>query len=146
MKNKLPLRIPFMAAALLLALALSTPCPAWSADPAGAAEKEAKTWLRLVDKGDYLASWKEAGEYFQKGISADKWGQTIYSGRAPLGQAISRQLATAKAHRTMPGAPDGEYYVLLFKSSFTSKRKALETVTLVKEPERGWRVVGYYVK
>lgn len=146
MEHRLGLRIPFMAAALLLALALFMPSPAWSADPAGAAEKAALAWLRLVDKGDYLASWKESGEYFQNGITADKWGQAIYGVRLPLGQVTSRGLAVTKARQAMPGAPDGDYYVLLFKSSFTGKKKALETVTLVNEPDRGWRVVGYYIK
>jgi len=46
---------------------------------------------------------------------------------------------------TLPGAPDGEYVVIQFDSSFEHKESALETVTPVLE-EGKWKVSGYYIK
>jgi len=46
----------------------------------------------------------------------------------------------------VPGAPDGEYVVLRFETSFENKAKAIETVTPMREKDGTWRVSGYYIK
>ena len=138
----------FFTGVLLLALALllSSPVHAAQSSQAGAAHKAALAWLELVDKGDYLASWKESGAYFQSAMAAHKWSELINNVRMPLGNVTSRKLIKAQARQTMPGAPDGEYFMLIFKSSFTSKQSAVETVTVINEAKRGWRVVGYFIR
>ena len=47
---------------------------------------------------------------------------------------------------SLPGAPDGEYVVIQFDTSFTNKKVAVETVTPMKDEDGIWRVSGYYVK
>jgi len=47
---------------------------------------------------------------------------------------------------SMPGAPDGEYVVIQFESSFANKESAVETVTPMKGEDGVWRVSGYYIK
>jgi len=47
---------------------------------------------------------------------------------------------------SMPGAPDGEYVVIQFESSFANKKSAVETVTPMKGEDGVWRVSGYYIK
>jgi hypothetical protein len=45
----------------------------------------------------------------------------------------------------LPGAPDGEYVVIQFESSFEKKKSAVETVTPMLEKDGKWRVSGYYI-
>jgi len=46
---------------------------------------------------------------------------------------------------SLPGAPDGQYVVLRFETSFDNKAKAIETVTPMLD-DGTWRVSGYYVQ
>ena len=137
----------FLAAPLLLiALLLLAPAQAGAGELAPAAQKAALAWLKLVDQGDYQASWRESGALFQGAVTAEKWIQSMNGVRKPLGKALSRKYASGQARQNMPGAPDGNYMLLLFKSSFSNKKSAEERVTLIDEKGRGWRVVGYFIK
>ncbi|MDY6990555.1 MAG: DUF4019 domain-containing protein [Thermodesulfobacteriota bacterium] len=61
-------------------------------------------------------------------------------------RVISRKVK-AKAYKTsLPGAPDGEYVVIQFDTSFEYKEKAVETVTPMMDKDGLWRVSGYYIK
>jgi ribosomal protein S17E len=46
----------------------------------------------------------------------------------------------------MPGAPDGEYVILQFETTYEKKRQAIETVAPMKEKDGKWRVAGYFIK
>ena len=66
--------------------------------------------------------------------------------RGMLGALQSRQLLSATEAHSLPGAPDGQYYVLRYHSSFEKKAEATETVTPMKDEDGHWRVSGYYIK
>jgi hypothetical protein len=55
-------------------------------------------------------------------------------------------LKSKKYATELPGAPDGEYVVIEYESSFEKKRNSTETVVPMKDPDGGWRVSGYFVK
>jgi len=110
------------------------------------AVKVARSWLALVDKGDYDKSWEEAAAYFRNAIHKDQWGQTIAAVRKPLGDVITRELHSQTSMTSLPGAPDGEYVVIQFNTSFTNKKSAIETITPMLEQDGTWRVSGYYIK
>jgi len=106
----------------------------------------AEDWLALVDGGNYTKSWKEAAEIFKNTVPKDQWIQMMQSLRKPFGMTLSREL-TSKRYRTdLPGAPDGEYVVLQFKTSFENKKSAVETVTPMFDKDGQWRVSGYFIK
>jgi len=111
-----------------------------------AAVASAESWLGLVDKGEYAESWKEAATYFRNRVTEQKWEQAAQSVRKPLGKLISRNLKTAMYKTSLPGAPDGEYVVMQFDSSFANKKSAVETVTTVLDKGGKWRVVGYFIR
>lgn len=115
-----------------------------------AKEKEAMqaalTWLSLVDKEQYDQSWNEAASYFKDAISQQQWLQSMKSVRKPLGQNLSREVKSQQYHTSLPGAPDGEYVVIQFASSFSNKKSAVETVTPMLDTDGEWRVSGYYIK
>jgi hypothetical protein len=114
--------------------------------PEATAQKSAEQWLALVDAGNYAESWKTAAAYFQTAVSQDQWGHTIAAVRKPLGDLVSRQLKSAQYTKSLPGAPDGEYVVLQFETSFSNKKEAVETVTPMLDPDGQWKVSGYYIK
>ena len=114
--------------------------------PEAAALKSAEQWLTLVDAGNYAESWKTAAAYFQTAVSQDQWEHTIVAVRKPLGDLVSRRLKSAQYTKSLPGAPDGEYVVLRFDTSFANKKAAVETVTPMLDPDGQWKVSGYYIK
>lgn len=111
-----------------------------------AAVEAAEAWLELVDTEQYGESWEKAAKYFQGAVSKKQWLSSMQSIRKPLGQKLSRSLKSKQYHTALPGAPDGEYIVIQFNTSFEQKRSAVETVTPMKEPDGKWRVSGYYIR
>ena len=113
-------------------------------------EKEARSaaeaWLALVDAGSYSQSWSEAAAYFRNAVEQSGWEKALNGARAPLGKVLSRTLKSAACATSLPGAPDGEYVVLVFDASFEKKRSAVETVTPMRDADGRWRVSGYFIK
>ncbi len=111
-----------------------------------AAVVSAEKWLGLIDNGKYAASWKEAGTFFRKNVTEQKWEQTMQGMRKPLGSLVSRKLKTDVYETSLPGAPDGEYFVMQFDTSFANKKSAVETVTTMLDKDGQWRAVGYFIR
>ena len=112
----------------------------------GSAVIAAEAWLKLVDDGQYAGSWEQAAEYFRAIMKQQAWEDSIRPLRESLGKVITRTLKTQQYATSMPGAPDGEYVVLPFETSFENKTVAFETVTPMIDEDGVWRVSGYYVK
>ena len=106
----------------------------------------AETWLELIDAGEYAESWEHSAALFKSSISREKWEQTLNGARRPLGSMNVRKLKSTKYATALPGAPDGEYVVIQFATSFANKKSSVETVTPMKDPDGFWRVSGYYIK
>ena len=70
----------------------------------------------------------------------------MQSTRQPLGASLSRKFISKRYLTSLPGAPDGEYVVILFAASFQNKQSAVETVTPMLDKDGTWRVSGYYIK
>ncbi len=111
-----------------------------------AAVTVAQNWLQLVDNGDNAQSWSGAASYFKAAVAQSQWEQTLKAVRIPLGKALRRQVKSTQYMTSMPGAPDGEYVVIQFDTSFEDKKTAVETVTSMMDKDGRWRVAGYYIK
>ncbi len=111
-----------------------------------AALKAATAWLALVDQGKYGRSWQEAADYFRNAVTKAQWERSLKGVRKPLGSMISRKVVEKSYTTYLPGAPDGEYVVIQFASSFANKKEAVETVTPMLDKDGSWRVSGYYIK
>ena len=109
------------------------------------ADQAAGKWLALVDGLQYQDSWQQAATLFKQQVSVAQWRQSISAARKPFGSMISRKLISATYTTSLPGAPDGEYVVLQYRTEFRHKKQAIETVTPMLENGR-WRVSGYYVR
>ncbi|WP_211841887.1 DUF4019 domain-containing protein [Massilia eburnea] len=136
-----------MRSALLIAsLLLSSAAFAQDAASGDLAKAAASNWLALTDAGTYGASWDKAAPPFQKAIDKQGWEQALRNVRMPLGTVKARRLTKAEFTHSLPGAPDGDYFVLQFATQFENKAAAVETVTPMKGPDGTWRVSGYFIK
>ncbi len=89
----------------------------------------AQEWLALLDAGEYQACWERAAALMRGAVSPDQLAGALRSALAPMGAPASRSLDGADYHETLPGAPDGRYWVLRFAASYARKQAAVETVT-----------------
>ena len=110
-----------------------------------AAISEALKWLNEIDEGKHDESWNDAAEYFKKAVKKEQWVQSLQAVRKPLGNLVSRELKNSTYKTSLPGAPDGQYVVIQFKTSFDNKKSAIETVTPMIDEDGNWRVSGYYI-
>jgi hypothetical protein len=142
-------RVMRLVALLLLVVGIASllGCSSESDTPAeDAAVKAAQAWVTLVDSEAYEESWNEAAEFFKGAVPKDRWLLSMEAVRKPLGENVSREVTSKEYNTTMPGAPDGEYVVIEFKSSFEHKESAIETVAPMLDKDGEWRVAGYYIK
>ena len=130
---------------LLGAVALAA-TPARAQDPrASVVAATAREWLALVDRGDARAARERAGLKFRDAAPEDRWAKALAAQRGPRGAVVQRTLASTRFERSFPGAPEGEYAVLAFRTAFEKQGGGTETVTLEREADGIWRVVGYTI-
>jgi len=115
-------------------------------EPKQAAVEAAEQWLKLMDMGEYCMSWEESASFFRGVVSKDQWDHTAAAVRKPLGDLVSREVKSTKYMTEVPGAPDGEYVVIQFNTSYQNKKTAVETVTPMKDTDGVWRVSGFFIK
>lgn len=106
----------------------------------------ARNWLNLIDTGKYDESWEKAAPFFKNAVDKNEWVKSLESLRGPLGKVIERRVEMSQYRTELPGAPDGEYVLIQFNTSFKNKENAIETVTPMKCEDGTWKVSGYYVK
>jgi hypothetical protein len=135
-----------LSALLLLVMWTQTLAAQAQQKPEELAQKSAEAWLSLADSGKYAETWDEAAQFFRNAITKDNWVSAMNSVRAPLGSVIFRKLTSAKYTKTVPGAPDGEYVILQYATSFENKKDSVETITPMLDKDGKWRVAGYYIK
>jgi hypothetical protein len=111
-----------------------------------AAKKAAQDWLTLLDQGRYGRSWETAAELFKAAVNKGQWSAKLRLIGKSLGKVVSRELVGATFTRTLPGAPDGDYVVIQYKTEFEKKNSAVETVTPMLDPDGVWRVSGYFIR
>ncbi|MBI2870745.1 MAG: DUF4019 domain-containing protein [Candidatus Omnitrophica bacterium] len=129
---------------LVLGILLGSPAAAEKGQE-GEALDAATAWIALVDQGDYAKSWQEAAEAFKKGVTQEEWVNALTANRSPLGQAMSRKVATKESKTSPPGAPEGEYVGIKYETVFERRGTMNEEVTPMRDKDGKWRVSGYYI-
>jgi hypothetical protein len=114
-------------------------------NPAKLAVASAQQWLQIIDAGNYSEGWENSSEYMKNAVPRDVFKKSLQGVRNPLGKVKNRVLDSAQYTKKVPGAPDGEYVVIQFKTGFENKTYALETITAQKEKDGQWRISGYYI-
>ena len=151
------------AASALLVLSLSTsakaqPTTAPKADAKAAAaatdsdpdvalaRKAALDWLALVDAGKFETTWDEAATSFQKAQSKADWAKGLGGARPTMGKLVSRTFLNHEVRSTVPRLPPGKYITVRFTTVFEKYANGSESVTLVKDGPRGFRMMSYLLK
>ena len=106
----------------------------------------AKNWLSLVDEERFGESWETAASLFKNAVQKAKWINSMNAFRRPLGKLLARKIKNSQYMTALPGAPDGEYVVIQFETSFENKKLAIETITPMLDKDGKWRTSGYYIK
>jgi hypothetical protein len=130
---------------VILAIGLLAAGVAYAGDQESAAIEAANEWIALLDAGDFRTSWERSALLFQNAVSASQWEASVTAARRPFGKFVSREVLSAEFKRSLPGAPDGQYVVIQYRSAFEKKQAAVETVTPMLE-EGDWKISGYYIK
>ena len=135
------------AATLLVGLGLAlAACSESNPEAERSAYEATKPWIALMDKGDYEKSWDEAAPWFRDTVgSRDMWIAKAHETRDPLGEMKFRELKTTTYATNPIGAPDGEYTIVVYSSSWDAGN-IFETVSMQRQADGSWGVVGYHVK
>ncbi len=109
-------------------------------------QDSADAWVALIDSMDYVASWERASAAFRQQVTQAEWEQALRSVLGPLGPLLSRAPQGREYTTTLPNAPEGEYIVITYGSSYTQLENAVETLVMVRNPAGAWKPAGYYVR
>jgi hypothetical protein len=132
----------------LACIALLASHGARAQDPrASLAHNAAQKFLALTDANDAKGAWDAAGKQFRDAITPERWGEGLNEVRLPLGALVERTQLSAQFTNNFSGAAaEGEYALLVFRTSFAKRTDSRETVTLEREPDGVWRVIGYLIR
>ena len=110
-----------------------------------AARAAGEKWLALLDRGEYSKAWDDCAQLFRQRVTREQWVDSLPSTRAPFGAMKSRNVETAGYKTSLPGAPDGQYVTVRYRTNFENKENAEELVTLSFE-DGLWRPTGYFIR
>jgi len=106
----------------------------------------AMDFLQLIDADEYEAARKEGATLLKERESLLGWVERLSGVRQTLGPVIEReQIAVSYSTSALDG-PDGEYVMLTYTSKFQKRIAVHETVIVMLDKNRGWRVAGYFFK
>jgi hypothetical protein len=138
-------RIGLVLSLTILSLFFSVGLPSADEKAEKAALAASTKWLALVDDGDYSKSWERAAVIFRAMEAKVEWQTKLNTYRTPLGKVSERNVKSKQFTKTLPDAPEGEYFVIQYETIFTNKQTVTETVTSVLEKDGKWKVAGYYI-
>jgi hypothetical protein len=134
----------------MLSMIFLLPLATFADDDHAEAKKQAtaaaEAWLKLTDAGMSEQAWEQSSHYLKDAATKEDFAKGLKAARQPLGKVKSRELMSQTYETMLPGAPDGEYVVIQFKTSFENKQSAVETITPMLDKDKKWRVSGYYIK
>ncbi len=103
-------------------------------------------WLKLLDAGKYGNSWDLAAAQLKSAVTRQQWITGIRDARRPFGKLTSREAEKLARAHVLPGAPDGDYALVIFQSKFVNGKRAEEHLTWWLDDQGTWRVAGYYIR
>ncbi len=104
-------------------------------------------FLELVDSGKYAESWETCATYLKNEISKSEWVKQLSGYRSVTGKLLERkQKDYTFTKGTGDDVPEGEYMIYHFDSKFQNKEHLVETLTVMLEKDKVWRVAGYFIE
>jgi hypothetical protein len=135
---------------LLVVVCLPTLLAASADAPPAAAGPEiwraAGAWLALVDARNYAESWNQGARVFQRAVTAEGWAVEAARLRERSGDPTARELLDSHDVTDPASVPPGDYVRLRFECRCSRAGMVRETILMVNEGARGWRVASYVVE
>ena len=136
--------------ALILTCSLIVLVPYFKGDPdpvkVERATVAAMEFLQLIDAGDYEAARKEGATLLKERVTLNGWIENLAGAQVALGPVIKREQVEASYSTTAKDSPEGEYVMLTYTSQFKNRVGVGETLIVMLDKNRGWRVAGYFFK
>jgi len=110
-----------------------------------AAQRQALGFLGYLDHGRFADSYAYTGMLIRSQLDREAFASQVEKARAGTGAVQARELIDAGYSTTVAGAPEGQYVVLHYHSSFVNRPDTVETLTLAMA-KGYWRVDGWYIK
>jgi hypothetical protein len=130
-----------------LAVLVAGASVAHAQDPrASLVQDAARDWLAIVDRGEYAKSLEAAGARLRNATNAERWANAVAPVRSALGPLKRRTVYRTSFTEQFPGAPKGAYATVLFRSDFERRSDVGEQLTLEREADGRWRVIGYVIE
>ena len=121
--------------------------PALAQDPQQSAARAATlAWLELADAGNGPATYGAAAQRFRDAMPEAQWSAALRSARDRFGPMKRRTFVLVRTPEPRKDTPPGEFLVVMFRTEFGLRESATETLTLEREADGRWRVVGYLIR
>jgi len=120
--------------------------PSLAQDPrTTSAQLAARQWLTFADSLDAATSHQRSGAKFKTAMPLSAWTAALRRERETRGAVLGRTMVSTGFRGNIPGQPEGDYVLILFRTQF-AKGVGSESVTLEREGDGVWRVVGYVIR
>ncbi len=105
------------------------------------------SFFDLVDQGKYEQSWESCSPYLKSEVPKDEFVARLSAVRKVAGKLLERKQKDY-LYTKDPGAniPAGEYMIYHFDAKFEHKDHLTETVTVMLENDKSWKVAGYFIE
>ena len=106
------------------------------------AVRSVEMWLSLIDENKYPETWGSLSDIFKKTSTKEQWLDDLEGFRKPLGKLLGRKLlyVTESSDKEL-----GEYLIIQYQSLFENKVSKGEAVSVVRDSEGAWKVLGYTI-
>jgi len=103
-------------------------------------------FLQRIDNNDFEEARKEGATLLKERETLIGWVEKLRGVRNSLGSVIEREQIEVSYSTSAKDSPDGEYVMLTFNSQYQKRVAVSETVIVMLDKNRGWRVAGYFFK
>ena len=107
------------------------------------AQAAANAWLASFDTGDGADNWLQSASVFKERVKQDDWQQKVDDQRRQFGRLKTRTLKGMGFTRQMDNAPDGEYFVMRYLSTYAKKDNVVEILVPTRDRDGNWKIANY---
>jgi len=103
-------------------------------------------FFELIDQGKYGESWEKCSAYLKGEVPKEDWIKRLSGVHKATGELVERHQKDYQYTKD-PGAniPAGEYMIYHFDAVFKNKAHLTETITVMLEGDKVWKVAGYFI-
>jgi hypothetical protein len=102
-----------------------------------------ETWAKVLDSRDFTTAYQQTSQYFKTTVPAADWAK-FHNSLDSFGINNKREFLAAEFFQGKAENKIFEYIVCKFNSSFTKKKVAVETISVIREANE-WKIMGYFI-